>query len=250
MVTETLALDAFSILFSNTALIIGGSALGVIGLILAISRGMSKNNDVWAVTVASFSWAIALSLSSSVFAGIIFLLGAVALTISFNPLYKQLRESNSLTLAILAIAVNLSLTVGFSTYSISAQFSWENNLAYVNTQILGQLGAASNNASALIDSNGLCVNGGNCTSEAQSGSFISSYFDVFATILAIPTYIGKALHLAALVLFAPVAITQNITSSGQINPTIAILIGLYIIVWQIMILYKAISLVLKRQGNL
>lgn len=49
-----------------------GMTFGILGLVAGITRGMSKNNKLWALTFGAFAWIIALIAPTLTFGIIIF----------------------------------------------------------------------------------------------------------------------------------------------------------------------------------
>lgn len=64
--------DAFSGLVMNISLFGGGLIFAVLAVLFGLTRGMTKNDEMWALIFASFAWLLALIVPNVPWAATIF----------------------------------------------------------------------------------------------------------------------------------------------------------------------------------
>lgn len=75
-------------------------------------------------------------------------------------------------------------------------------------------------------------------------------FDVFASILNIPGYIGKAIRFAGMTVFAPLIIGATLKAKATaLNAIAGVLMGIYATFWNLVILYNLIMFILNKRGK-
>lgn len=234
--------DSIGYLLTDIAIFGSGTLFGILGLIFGISRGMTKKDDMWALVFASVSWMIALIAPNTVFAAAVFLAGAAAVTIAYLPLVKNLNESSVLTIAIIAILINLTIVIGSGSFN--ASLNWHTNLEEVQDSIAGLFGTSVSELQAETPETGLCTpraqEEGLCENSLIGGIFEPLVFDVVSTVVNVASYIGKAIAFAGMSLMAPLIIIKTFTQSGVINTVVAYMFGLYALMWQLLILYQIV----------
>lgn len=241
--------DSIGTLLTNIGLFGGGMAFGILGLIFGIARGMTKNHDMWALIFSAFAWTMALIAPNTLFAGTIFVAGAIGITLAYTPLIKQATESNIFLVAIIAALINVSMLIGVGAFGES--LNWGTNIDEVQTDIITILGQETTAISQETPAHGLCTpsqeRAGTCTPSAIGGTFNPLIFDVFASILTIGDYIGKAIKFAGMAVFAPFIIS-GLLAGMVTNGFIGYMIGLYATFWNLVVLYNIIKFILNKRG--
>lgn len=224
-------------------------AFGILGLLFGITRGMTKDKDMWALIFSSFAWLIALIVPNTIFAATIFLAGAIGITLAYMPVIKELAESNIFIVAAIALIVNISLLFGAGIFYQSV--GWGTNLDNARAGIMNVTYNVSSESGDIMVEHGLCARGstvrGECNPTPLEGVFNSVVFDVFASILAIGTYITKAITLAGMAVLAPIIIAQTF-STLIANTFVGYLIAIYIVFWNLAIIYNIIKFILNKRG--
>ena len=230
----------------------GGMLLGVLGLVIASVRGTTKNKDMWALGFSTLAILISLAIPNAIFASGIFIMGAIALTMAFTPIIqgekgRGVDDANIFVIAVIAGLINILLMVSFNAYASS--LTWQDNLDGVRNDIASILGTEVNSFENGIPQNGLCKpNDQECTNSWISGAFNPLIFDVFASVLAIGDAIGSVIKLAGMTVLAPFVIgfaIKNIVAS----PIVALLLSIYIALWNFIIVYKTITFITNRRGQ-
>lgn len=240
-------------LILNISLFTGGMGFAILALVLAISRGMTKNSKHWALIFASFSWAIALVIPQVWYSALIFGFGSFALSLAFMPIIEQAGDKNIFVLAIIAGILNLILLVGVGAYDVS--LAWQDNYDSSLTAIEDSLGLEIENMGNAVPEHQLCKpneldeNGEPCQSDVVSGSFNENLFVPFASVLTIGTYIGKAVAFIGMTALAPIVLTNTLANGQYFTNTIILyLMGFMINIWQMAIFYKLIAFILDKRG--
>jgi hypothetical protein len=238
--------DALGTMLLNIGMFGGSLAFAIAGIIFGITRGMTKNNEMWAITFSAFAWLIALMIPNVPWAIGIFVMGAIGITISFMPLLKKMGDTNIFTMAIISVIINLLLVFGSGAFTYS--LDWNSNIGGIQDDIAELLGEETTALDSNAPSNGLCrPDDSTCSSGALAGAFNPLIFDVFASVLTIGDYISKAIKFAGMVIFAPFVIGSIIKPMIS-NIIIFYLIAILISIWNLSILYKVIAFILNKRG--
>ena len=247
------AVESVGMLIMNIGLFGMGMAFGVLGLILAISRSVTKNSDHWAITFSAFAWAIALIIPQVWWSAFIFGMGAFALSLAFMPIVRKMGDSNIFTIAVIAIVLNMLILIGSGAYSTS--FAWQDNYDSSLTdieRIVGIQGGKINQSipeSELCQPNELNPDGTPCEPDVISGSFNENLFMPYASVLTIGNYLGKAAAFMGMAILAPAVLTTNLASEEYFkNIFILMLMGFMVSAWQLAIFYKTIMFVINKYG--
>lgn len=247
------AVESLGQLILNISLFTGGMAFGILGLVLAISRSMTKNNDHWGLIFSSFAWIIALIIPQIWYSALIFGFGAFGLTLAFMPIIEKAGDNNIFMLAIIAGVLNALLLFGTGAYDVS--LAWQDNFDSSLSDISSITGTQFNNIGEGLPEYDVCApnevnsNGEPCKSDVVSGTFNQNLFVPFASVLTIGTYIGKAVAFIGMTALAPVVITTTLASDGYFTNTIIILLmGFLVSLWQMAIFYKLVLFILNKRG--
>lgn len=249
----TFAVESVGQLILNISLFTGGMAFGILALVLAISRSMTKNSNHWAITFSSFAWAIALIIPNVAYSSLIFGMGAFALTLAFMPIVEKAGDKNIFILAIIAGIMNVLMLFGTGAFDVS--LAWQTNMASSMDDIEGIFGNHTNQLEQALPENKICqpnevdADGNPCQSDVISGSFNENLFVPFASVLTIGTYIGKAVAFIGMTALAPIILTKTLATETYFkNQIVLLLMGILINIWQMAIFYKLIAFVLNKRG--
>lgn len=234
-------------LFANIGLLGIGLLFGVAGMIMGAVRGMTKNQDMWAIGFGMLAWTIAILIPNTIWAGSIFLMGTVGIMLSFMPLINKTEDSNIFALAVLFIILNIIILLGSGAFLQSSQ--WQYNQDDVREDILNLFQSINSDYGDEIPTSGLCTTiqqqQGTCTPEVETENLDSSFFDVFTSMISIGVFISKGLALAVGVLYAP-ALIQTLFVNG--NPFIYGLMSIVIFLLDGIIVYKIVAFILNKRG--
>lgn len=247
------AVESVGQLILNIGLFTGGMAFGILAIVLAISRSMTKNRNHWAIIFSMFAWTIALIIPQVWYSALIFGFGAFALSLAFMPIVEKTGDKNIFILAIIAGVLNLLLLLGTGAYDVS--LAWQDNYDDSLTTIENVLNVEITNLGngvpeyEVCSPNSLDANGEPCESDVTSGTFNENLFVPFASVLTIGQYIGKAVAFIGMTTLAPIVLSSTLISGGYFtNVIIVYLMGFMIAIWQMAIFYKLIAFVLDKRG--
>jgi len=247
------AVESIGQLIINISLYGAGMAFGIIGLILAISRSITKKQNHWALTFSAFAWAIALIIPNVWFSGLIFGFGAFALSLSFMPIIEETGDKNIFILATIAVIMNLLLMIGTGAYT--ASMNWQDNYQTSLTDIQSITGTQTTTLSEGLPETHICqpnelnADGTPCESDVISGTFNENLFVPFASVLTIGQYIGKAVAFIGMTAIAPIILANTLQNQAYFNNIIIVyLMGFVVILWQFAIFYKLVAFILDKRG--
>lgn len=238
--------DSIGTLMTNVGLFGGGMLFGILGLIMAITRGMTKNSEKWAITFALFAWIIALAIPNTVWAVGVFAAGSVALIFALMPIMTKMEDVNIFVIAVIALCLNLIMVIGAGGFQESLY--WMDNLGEAQQDIAELLGTSNSAFDGAVPEHGLCrPDDPSCSSSAIAGAFNPLIYDVFASVLTIGDYIAKAIKLAGAAVFAPFVISAYIRTHIT-NFVVWFLISVLMVLFNFAIIYKVIAFVLNKRG--
>lgn len=239
--------DSIGTLILNTSLLGAGALFGLLGIVMGIARGMTKNQEMWGVSFATFAWLIALIAPNQTWAVGMFIAGAVALTTIFASMMPSINENNIFVIATIAGILSVIMLIGSGTFTKSA--NWGYNLEQARTDVYGTLNVVKLNYIAETPNHQICQMGDNsCQNVAiQNSAYNPGFFDVIASVLAIGRYVSIAITFIGMAVLAPFLLT-TVIAAYVMNPFIAILIGVYANMYNIVVLYHVIKFILNKRG--
>lgn len=243
MVYETIATMLTNISLFGTSIV-----FVILALIAGFTRGMGKKSELWALTFSVLAWIMALMIPNAPWASIIFFCGAISVTIAYMPLLKKSGDANILVIGIIFIIMNLTLIIATNTWSES--LSWDESITASRNVIATTLGTQVMYISSKTPNHGLCLpEDPDCSEEEtkKRGIIDILVYEVWASLFNIGGYAGKAIGLASMAVLGPVVIQKKIAPQIT-NIFIGYLIGIYITMWNLIILYKIVIFILRKSG--
>lgn len=246
--------DAVGTLVTSISLFGVGTLFAFLGILFAISRSMTKHSESWALIFSVFAWVIALIIPSIPWASFIFIAGTIGITLAFNPIFEKMNDSNIFTIGIIVMVIYIIVGAGVGIYDEAP--SWGSSLSAVQTSTVAKLVDArlDTNEFRTRTTSGLCdPSTEECTEGEDPGLLqrVSTVvFDVVSSSVAVATYIGKAFAMGGMALFMPFILTKHVMdANSNLNVVVMVLMGTYLMIWNMIIIYKMITFVLaKRQG--
>lgn len=232
-----------------------GMLLGVLGLLLGISKNMSSKGDYMGLTFTSYAWIVALVMPNQVWAYALFCTGTLASTMTYTKILKKLPETNIAVIGIVVMMMYIVIGIASGAYAESIQSYHEGTAVnaysiysisqeqYLERADQIDMPHVCTPDGTSILANGTIVTG--CEEQiTRKGNVLQVVNDVTLWMMAIGTFLQALVKMIGYTLFMPVVIAGIATGVAG-NTVLGIIMGLYLTVWTLVIVFKTAQSVLK-----